>query len=156
MADEDIAEMLNDSSPSSFHTFPGDFYAFAEPPGRYYPWLGQQQTQARKHDCLKGNILLSPSDDLDGFVLTPSSSPTSRESIHCRDYRGKAGASGLVLRVRRQAAIHQKRPNSDNQKGKNLLQRCGKRMVKLTGIFRLGAGQGGIVTGIAKVFWKVF
>lgn len=62
MVDEDIAEMLNDSSPSIFHTFPGDFYAFAEPPRRYYPWLGQQQTQARKRDCLNGNTLPGPFD----------------------------------------------------------------------------------------------
>lgn len=117
MVDEDIAEMLNDSSPSIFHTY-GDFYAFAEPPGRYYPWLGQQQTEARKHDCLKGNMLSSPFDDLEGFILTPSSNPTSRESIHWRDYKGKAGASGLILKVRRQAARHQKRPHSDKQRGK--------------------------------------
>lgn len=83
MVDEDITEMLNDSSPSIFHTFPGDFYAFAVPPGRYCPWLWQQQTWARKHDCLKGNTLLSPFDDLEGFILTPSSNPTSRK---WRDY----------------------------------------------------------------------
>lgn len=38
--------MLNDSPPSIFHTFPRDFYAFAEPPRRYYPWLGLGNTIA--------------------------------------------------------------------------------------------------------------
>jgi len=59
MIDEAISEILNDSSPSVFHTFPGDFYAFAEPPQRYYAWLGQQQTQARKRDSLKGICYLT-------------------------------------------------------------------------------------------------
>lgn len=52
---EDLTGMLEASVPSGSHSFPGDFCAFAEPPGRCHPCRGGQQTW-----LFKGKYVMEP------------------------------------------------------------------------------------------------
>lgn len=74
---EDLTGMLEASVPSGSHSFPGDFCAFAEPPGRCHPCLEWQQTRLFKGKCY-GAHLMTRRDSFHLPTSVPETAATGR------------------------------------------------------------------------------